>query len=435
MGAASVEPPDSGAASVTAAALSAALGPPDRWGFAVRLWDGTRLGPASAPATVVLRHPWSLRRIFWPPGDTAPGEAFIFGDADVEGSLEAVFAAVAPMFEPGYWKPGVVIGLLRMLARLPAAPARRHRLHAASPAGAAHSRERDRDVVRHHYDVPVEFFRLWLDPRLQYSCAYFEREDDDLETAQAAKLEYICRKLRLKPGDRLLDIGCGWGGLLEYAAERRGVTGIGVTLSPPQAAEANARFARSGLGGRVRAEVLDYRDVTGAFDAVVSVGMVEHVGEANLPRYFSKAFSLLRPGGVFLNHGIATPWSRPWPKHGSGFVQRYVFPDGELLPISRMVTEAERAGFEVRDVENLREHYALTLRHWVRRLEAGHARAAEVADEVIYRIWTLYMSGSAWNFHRGALEIFQALLYKPSGGPAALPLTRADWYARPAASR
>jgi len=416
------------AAAGTTALLSAVLGPPEGWGIGVRLWDGSRLGPHDAPATIVLRHSWSLRHMLWPPGDTAAGEAFVFGDVDVEGSLEAVFGALMPVLERER-RPAHLLRLMRLVWRLPAPPTPPERRHASAPTGAAHSKDRDREVVRHHYDLPVEFYRLWLDRRMQYSCGYFERPDADLDTAQEAKLAHICRKLRLRPGDRLLDIGCGWGGLLEYAVSHYGVRGLGVTLSQPQTDEANARFSRAGLSDAVHAEVLDYRDLQGEFDAIASVGMAEHVGAANLHQYFSKALALLRPGGLFLNHAISAAWSEPRRRRESGFIQRYVFPDGELVPISTMLAEAERAGFEVRDVENLREHYATTLRHWVGRLEAAHERAALAADEVVYRIWRLYMSGCAYNFDRGALGICQSLLHKPTGGPSALPPTRADWYA------
>jgi cyclopropane-fatty-acyl-phospholipid synthase len=412
----------------TATLLSEVLGPPEGWGINVRLWDGAVLGPPDAPATVVLRHPWSLRRMLWPSGDVSAGEAFVFGDVDVEGDIAVVFRALAPAIDLESRKPKRLAQLMWHLWRLPAPPPPT-RLHQSAPAGALHSRARDRAAIRHHYDVSNDFYRLWLDSHMQYSCAYFEREDDDLEAAQTAKLAHICRKLRLEPGERLLDIGCGWGGLLEYAASHYGIRGLGVTLSEPQAAEANARLARAGVAGNARAEVRDYRDIDGEFDAIVSVGMVEHVGAVNLARYFSKAFALLKPGGVFLNHGIAAAWPGQTRRHRGGFVQRYVFPDSELVPISRMLTESERAGFEVRDVENLREHYASTLRHWVARLEAAHRLAVLAADEIIYRIWVLYMTGCAFSFDRGALELFQSLLYKPTGGPSRLPPTRADWYA------
>lgn len=405
------------------------FGPPDAWGISLRLWDGTQVGAQDAPATIVLHHPWTLRSMLWPPDSRTLGEAFIFGDVDVEGDLEAVLAAFWPIVEGGEWRqPRKAAHLLRLLRRLPAPPPRASRGRAAAPMGQVHSVDRDREAVRFHYDVSSDFYRLWLDERMQYLCGYFEGPDVDLDTAQSAKLEHICRKLRLSPGDRLLDIGCGWGGLLEYAAEHFGVSGLGITLSEPQAHEANDRFARAGLSDWVRAEVRDYRELDGEFDALVSVGMVEHVGRAQLHEYCERAYELLRPGGVFLLHGITAKWEeRPGPM--DPFIAHYVFPDGELTPISELLSAAESVGFEVRDVENLRAHYATTLRHWVRNLEAQREEAIALTDEVTYRIWRLYMTGTAYNFERGGIGVCQSLLHKPTGGHSGLPPTRADWYA------
>jgi cyclopropane-fatty-acyl-phospholipid synthase len=416
------------AVATSVALIEELLGPSTSWGVKVRFWDGTSLGAPDAPATVLLRYPWSLRSMLWPPGDLAAGEAFIFGDVDVEGDLEAVFEALMPALDSQWRQPRRLGRLMRLLLRLPAAPSRTNREGAASPSGALHSLRRDRESVQHHYNVPTDFYQHWLDSRMQYSCGYFERPDHDLETAQEAKLEHICRKLRLTPGDRLLDIGCGWGGLLEYAADHFGVQGLGVTLSEPQAREANARFRRAGLADSVRAEVRDYRELQGEFDAITSVGMVEHVGATNLPDYFGQAFRLLKDGGVFLNHGITAAWgTTPSPRKG-GFMHRYVFPDGELVPISAMLTEAERAGLEVRDVENLREHYAATLRHWVSNLRSRRDEAIDSTSEITYRVWLLYMAGSAYNFEHGSIGVCQSLLLKPRGGHSGLPPTRADWY-------
>jgi len=251
-----------------------------------------------------------------------------------------------------------------------------------------------------------------------------------LDTAQERKLDYICRKLRLKPGQRLLDIGCGWGGLVIHAAQHYGVEALGITLSEPQAELANQRIAEAGLSGRCQVKVLDYREVNdwGGFDALASVGMFEHVGEDLLEVYFRQAFRLLRPGGLFLNHGIAHRATDPKTK-GPTFSNTYVFPDGELVPISTTLRVAEAVGFEVRDVESLREHYALTLRHWVRRLEAHHGEALRYVDEPTYRVWRLFMSGSAHGFTMGRLNVYQSLLVKQGPrGENGLPLTRADLY-------
>ncbi len=291
--------------------------------------------------------------------------------------------------------------------------------------------QRDREAVRYHYDVSNDFYRLFLDERMVYSCAYFASADIGLEEAQLAKLDLVCRKLRLKPGQRLLDVGCGWGGLVLHAAANYGVDATGITLSAPQVELANRRIAEAGLAERCRVQLLDYREVREdhPFDALVSVGMFEHVGQAMLPGYFGKAARLLKRGGVFLNHGIASRATDPV-VHGPSFSDAYVFPDGELVPINGTLRAAEETGFEVRDVESLREHYALTLRHWVRRLEERHAQALQHVDEATYRVWRLYMAGSAHGFTRRRLNVYQALLALPdSDGASGLPLTRTDWYA------
>ena len=302
------------------------------------------------------------------------------------------------------------------LTRLPAGPRRiKARRGPAHLSGRKHSVDRDRQAVTYHYDVSNDFYSLWLDKRLVYSCAYFHSSDDDLDTAQEQKLDIICRKLRLQPGQRILDLGCGWGGLIIYAAQHYGVDATGITLSQPQADLANERIQAAGLSDRCRARVQDYREVpTGdlpPYDAIVSVGMFEHVGAARLPSYFAQAWKLLKPRGVFLNHGIASR-ATDLAQNGPSFSETYVFPDGELVPINTTLHAAEEAGFEVRDVESLREHYALTLRHWVQRLEIHHQDALKFVDEPTYRVWRLFMSGSAYGFTAGRNNIYQALLGK-----------------------
>jgi cyclopropane-fatty-acyl-phospholipid synthase len=261
-----------------------------------------------------------------------------------------------------------------------------------------------------------------------YSCAYFHTPEEDLDTAQERKLDYICRKLRLRRGERLLDIGCGWGGLIMHAAAHYGVQAVGITLSVPQAEVARKRLHESELNNRCRVEACDYRDFEHdqQYDKIVSVGMFEHVGEALLPEYFRRAWDLLRPGGVFLNHGIAH--SATYRRRGPSFIDHYVFPDSELVPINASLRVAELNGFEVRDVESLREHYALTLHQWVRRLEAHAEEVRSITDDTIYRIWRLCMAGAAHRFRSGRLNLYQTLLAKPANGPSVLPLTRDDWY-------
>ncbi|MGQ9767688.1 MAG: class I SAM-dependent methyltransferase [Anaerolineae bacterium] len=397
----------------------------------VRLWDGTPWpDDAPRPATLVLNHPGALRAMLLPGHELGLAEAYLYDDFDIVGDIEAVFGlADALAAATAGWRKKLVTA--RDLLRLPAGPD--HPTGRRGPArltGKRHSVERDRAAVTYHYDVSNDFFALWLDRRMVYSCAYFQTTDDDLDSAQARKLDYICRKLRLKPGQRLLDIGCGWGGLAIHAAQHYSVDVTGITLSGPQVALANERIAAAGLADRARVQARDYRELDDpeGYDALVSVGMFEHVGAAVLPEYFARAWRLLKPGGVFLNHGIASR-ATDKPLHGPSFSDTYVFPDGELVPINVTLAAAEEAGFEVRDVESLREHYALTLRHWVRRLEAQHDAALQFVDEPTYRVWRLFMSGSAHGFTTGRLNVYQALLVKPDArGCSGLPLTRNDWY-------
>ncbi|HEX2924324.1 MAG TPA: cyclopropane-fatty-acyl-phospholipid synthase family protein, partial [Chloroflexota bacterium] len=290
------------------------------------------------------------------------------------------------------------------------------------------------DAISYHYDVGNEFYSSWLDRRMIYSCAYFETGKEDLDAAQEAKLDLICRKLRLQPGERLLDIGCGWGGLIQFAAERYGVKAVGITLSQSQADLANQRIAAAGMADRCEAVILDYRDVTSlpAFDKVANVGMVEHVGKAKLGDYFAAAYSALKPGGLFLSHGItAAGRDRSanlldrYVFHRGAFMAKYVFPDGEVYPVGDALSVAERAGFEVRDVESLREHYALTLRHWVHRLESNLMDVLNVVDERTYRVWRLYMAGCSHAFKTARLSVHQSLLSKPDDrGMSHMPRTR-----------
>jgi cyclopropane-fatty-acyl-phospholipid synthase len=287
-----------------------------------------------------------------------------------------------------------------------------------------HSRERDRQAISYHYDYPVEFYKLWLDPRMVYSCAYFAAPDEELATAQERKLDLICRKLQLRRGDRFLDIGCGWGGLIMHAAAQYGVHATGITTSLPQVEWARESARQAGLADRCRVELCDYRDLEAdrPYDKIASVGMFEHVGQALLSEYFRRAWQLLLPGGLFLNHGIAR--SATYRRIGPSFTDKYVFPDGELLPINDTLRTAETSGFEVRDVENLREHYVFTLRNWVHALEAHLVEACRVTDEATCRTWRIYMYGAARRFATGQLNVFQTLLSKSSGGQSGLPLIR-----------
>jgi cyclopropane-fatty-acyl-phospholipid synthase len=397
--------------------------------FAVRAWDGSVWEPeAGQPArfTLVLQHPGAVRKMFWPPRPHTLGESYIYDDIDIEGDMHGFFAVIAHLrvIRPGL---GQRLRWLKRLFALPGGERPRSGRQAAQLSGSIHSRERDREAISYHYDVSNDFYQLWLDRRMIYSCAYFDDAGDDIDRAQERKLDYICRKLRLLPGDRLLDIGCGWGGLVMYAAQQYGVHALGITLSRQQAELAQQRIRQAGLQDRCRVEYQDYREVSGTFDKLVSIGMFEHVGGKMLPIYFQKAYSLLRPGGVFFNHGIALSGWEGKPR-GQAFSQRYVFPDGELKPIHITLKAAEQTRLEVRDVESLREHYMLTVKNWLSRLEARAEEARKLTNETTYRIWRFYLAGAYDGFRAVRINLYQTLLVKPDRGISGLPLTRADWY-------
>jgi cyclopropane-fatty-acyl-phospholipid synthase len=401
--------------------------------FAVRFWDGTTWEPAPGSAarfTLVLHHPGALRRMFLPPNDRSLGEAYIFGDFDIEGDFTAVFPVAEYLFNHPLGTRER-LQLASQLLRLPPSPSAPRHIAGPNLRGARHTKARDQQAVAYHYNRSNAFYALWLDPLMVYSCAYFQTPTDTLADAQAQKIAMLCRKLRLKPGERLLDIGCGWGGLVISAAQHFGVQAHGITLSQAQAEFAQQRITELGLQDRCTVEFRDYRDLPAVetYDKLVSVGMCEHVGEAQLPAFFQQAWRVLKPGGVFLNHGIATPGHVTQGIQPRSFVDTYVFPDGELVPLFVTLQAAERQHFEVRDVESLREHYALTLQHWVRNLEAHADAAQRMTDAVAYRIWRLYLAGSIWNFQSGNSTIYQMLLAKPQQGHSGLPLTRNDWYA------
>jgi cyclopropane-fatty-acyl-phospholipid synthase len=450
-------PRDAAALAAAREALEIAFGPVQERGFAVRLWDDSVDQPASGsiPFTLVVRRAGALRRALLPPSELALVEAYLRDDFDAEGDLGEA-GRLGDLAATRLRSPRALVKLARVLRRLPtddlprafadadeaASPRRVRRLFGLGQ----HSRQRDAIAVRHHYDVGNDFYVLWLDRRMIYSCAYFPTGAEDLDAAQEAKLEHICRKLRLRAGERLLDVGCGWGGLLEYAATRFGVSGVGITLSEPQATLARERLAAAGVGDRVRIEVRDYRDLPAdwaeQFDKVVSVGMREHVGAARLPDYFAAVHRVLRPGGLFLDHGLMRGGAEPrtgvgrwiarrlWKR--DAFIERYVFPDGELVPLGTLLGMAEPTGLEARDVENLREHYILTLRHWVERLSRVHREAAAIVGEQTYRVWRLYMAATTLGFQSGRLTLIQTLFAKPlPSGAADVPLSRADLYRAP----
>ncbi len=377
----------------------------------MRTWNGELWGDEDAAATIVLNRPGALRSMLLPPNDLSAAEAYIYGDVDFVGDLYQLLRFSATLLEG---KRGMVTmtRLLRLLRQLPEDA---NRAEAEQPriSGLLHSKRRDRAAVTHHYDTGNGFFSLFLDPQMVYSSAHFLSPTDSLEEAQRRKLDLICRKLRLSPGMRFLDVGCGWGSLVIHAARDYGVKATGITLSDEQANEARRRVDAARLSDQVKIEVRDYRDVRGEFDAIASVGMVEHVGRKELHNYFKVLRGALAPGGQLLNHGIVTR-DRKRGRTKPTFVNTYVFPDGELTNVDEVVAAAEDSGFELRDLESLRASYALTLQRWVANLEADRDAAVAATSEQTYRIWRLYMAGSAVAFDRAAISIYQLLLSDPN---------------------
>lgn len=394
----------------------------------VRFWDGTvwERGHDSR-FTLALKHPGALRRMLRDRGELGVGEAYVFGDFDIEGDIAGAFE-LSDMILGRNESMVQKARLAARLRRLPQTGRPRLLSRKAHLPGVVHSKSRDREAIHYHYDLPPEFYVLFLGPQMVYSCAYFHSEDDSLEQAQEQKLDHICRKLRLQPGENFLDIGCGWGALVIHASKHYGVLSRGITLSEPQAKLARQRAREAGVESLCKIEVRDYRelDANHQFDKIASIGMFEHVGERLLPTYFSRVYDLLRDGGVFLNHGIAV--SALYPSSSSSFIEEYVFPDGELVPINKTVIIGEHAGFELRDVESLREHYAITLQEWTERLESKALEAKRLTNETTYRIWRMYMAGCAHAFRTGRLNLYQSLFVKSNGGKSNLPLTRDDWY-------
>jgi cyclopropane-fatty-acyl-phospholipid synthase len=427
-----------------AVAFLTRLFPPPRE-FAIRLWDGTTIPAREEPRfTLVIASAPDLRAMFRPPAEASLADAYIAGRLEVEGDLTAVFGIVEAC-RRGVRSPGDLVRLASLWRALPVAATRKGG-PAISPAplpGGTHSPERDSAAVRHHYDLGNDFYQLFLDSRMIYSCAYFRTGAEDLETAQLLKLEHICRKLSLRAGERLLDVGCGWGGLLIHAARNHGISGVGITLSQRQFELARQRVTAAGLDDRVEIRLADYRTLGGeTFDKAASVGMFEHVGEARLAEYFSRVYGVVRPGGLFLNHGISIQKVRPRndlrtllrdPLNrllvGTSPLTRSVFPDTELVPLSDVNGRAEDAGWEVRDVENLREHYATTLRHWIHNLEAHEEDAVRIVGRPTFRAWRLYFAASAYRFDIGRISVNQTLLARLDGGRAGVPPSRAHIYA------
>ncbi|ATL28305.1 SAM-dependent methyltransferase [Streptomyces formicae] len=407
----------------------------------IRAWDGSEAGPPGAPALVV-RNRRALRHLLWKPGELGLARAWVAGDLDVDGDLYEVLDRMAEFI----WERGEDARSVRQSLRDPRVRAAVRSLVALSapflpPSPPPeemrghgrlhlHTKGSDRQAISHHYDVGNDFYELVLGPSMVYSCAYWESPESTLEDAQRDKLELVSRKLALRPGMRLLDVGCGWGSMAIHAAREHGVSVVGVTLSQEQAAYARKRIAEEGLTDRIEIRVQDYRDVRdGPYDAISSIGMAEHVGSTRYLEYAHDLHALLKPGGRLLNHQIAR---RPQADESAytvdEFIDAYVFPDGELAPVGVTVDLLERAGFEVRDVEAIREHYALTLRRWVASLEANWTEGQRLTSPGRARVWRLYMAASALAFERNRIGVNQVLAVKtPESGTSGMPLRAREW--------
>ncbi|MFH0519850.1 class I SAM-dependent methyltransferase [Streptomyces sp. M41] len=407
----------------------------------IRAWDGSQAGPPGAP-TLVVRNRRAVRRLLFKPGELGLARAWVAGDLDIEGDLYTALDLLSGLvWERGEDARGpmellrdpearaAVRGLVQLggMPLPPAPPPEEVRRR-----GHLHTKRSDKRAISHHYDVGNDFYEIVLGPSMVYSCAYWPAPPPlgTLEAAQRDKLDLVCRKLDLRPGMRLLDVGCGWGSMAMHAAGEYGVSVVGITLSQEQAAYARKRVADEGLTDKVEIRVQDYRDVAdGPYDAISSIGMAEHVGAERYLEYADVLYGLVKPGGRLLNHQIGRrPQRDEAAYHVDEFIDAYVFPDGELQPVGVTVAQLERAGFEVRDVESIREHYALTLRRWVENLEAGWDRAVDLTSPGRARVWRLYMAACALAFERNRIGVNQVLAVStPESGDSGLPLRSRKW--------
>lgn len=401
----------------------------------IRGWDGSRAGPPNAQWAIRINNRRGLRRLLWAPNELGFARAYVSGDIEIEGALLAGMEVLERLSDPARG-PGVHIDTETKKALAKAAlrlgiigpPPKPPSEEAKLARGHRHDKRRDAAAISHHYDVGNDFYRLVLGESMTYSCGYWASPDDGLDVAQYAKCDLVARKLGLAPGMRVLDVGCGWGTFALHAARNYGVRVVGVTLSREQADYASKRMVDEGTSQLVEIRVQDYRDVAdGPYDAISSIGMAEHVGSVMLRTYAAHLYGLLRAHGRLLNHAISRRPAEPATFSKTSFIDRYVFPDGEIQSMETMIDVLEGAGFEVRDVESLREHYALTLRAWVTNLEANWQEAVECSSAGRARIWRLYMAGSALGFRANRLGVNQILAVKcDEKGNSGMPATRAD---------
>lgn len=401
--------------------------------FAVELWTGERIGPPGGP-TLKINDRQILGRILRRPNFETLLRLWVSKAIDLENGSLFDIMALAPRAKFKETLRG--ISKLEILRELPALLFNSgHATTSSTLAGRnPFASGSDKEAIQHHYDISNDFYRLFLDERLVYSCGYFKKWSNGIDEAQADKLDHICRKLRLKPGERLLDIGCGWGAMLIHAVKHYGVTGHGVSLSEAQTALARERIRAQGLEDRITIEVKSYADLTGSFDKISSIGMFEHLGVRNHDAYFTAVQRLLKPGGIYLHHAITRRMKkdkRGWQRKGAEYkaLLKYIFPGAEVDPIGVSIQNLEAHGFEVHDVENLREHYARTCRLWAERLQARFDEAIAEVGEAKARLWLFYLTGCSIGFDGGSMLIFQTVATKRTRGPSGLPPTREDLYA------
>jgi cyclopropane-fatty-acyl-phospholipid synthase len=379
--------------------------------IAIKLWNGTSIAPVGKPKMEISVHSMNVLKDLARPTMGKLAKHYVEEDIDLEGDIQDILQVSEDLCDADAAVRG----------------------GSSDRKSSKHAKSTDREWIQSHYDVGNEFYALWLDKNRAYSCAYFRHADDTLDLAQEYKFDHICKKLNLKSGERFLDIGCGWGGLIFWAVKNYDVRATGITLSEEQLSFVQTKIKELGIEDRCEVFLKDYRDLPNEelFDKIASVGMFEHVGEKNLPVYFGKIYSLLKPGGLVMNHGIAAGDLNPGDMGSdiTNFIQEYVFPGGELVHLSQVISQMANQNLECWDVESLRPHYVKTLWHWVSRLEARRQEACKLVGEKKYRIWKIYMAGSARAFERGWVSIFQILGGKPlAKGGWPFPMTRDNIY-------